>query len=747
MASVKVRAMERLFLNGSIGTGLTRGVGAASSRAYFGITSAPGKEPLAIDDAEAIAYKDIRVADHRSLPLRAARVTVGSTTVHTDDEGYALLPSRAVDRQGLLTISCDGFETVELAVEPEQEWFEVKLVRLPVEVAVSVVGPEGVLQLVDVSVTGPYEPEAPRIDDAGVRNWQLRAGTWSVRMSSPGLGTQERTVIIDEDRSDPIRVDAVLAALVNEDTSVLVKVVDKRGRPVEDAVVALGDRDLGTTGTGGDMKVEGLQTGAAQLVVRSERFGDDTVLEVDLEEGSQELTAVLDWLPGSVSVQVLDIAGIPLDARISFSGPADLPTRRLGDDGEEIFVLRPGLWDVRIEADGMGAQRRRLDVSDEPGVLQTIDVVLLREEAGDATLELRVVDPTGEPLSMVDVTLGAQRVGRTGSSGLVVLEGIHPGLRQVSVEGDQLRTVQEEIELISGRQIHTIVLPWLSGVTDFIASDASDMPLNATVTLAGGQALSPFRLGVDGTERRIIPPGSWQVAFSAEGLATVERPLVVEADDVSRAEIRVQLHAPVPETGTVQVEVVDSRGDPIESATVWVDGNVLGDVNDGVAELLELPPGTVELEIQADGMETRTVQVEVTVADEPTAVEVPMDYAEGALEVRVTGPDGAPTEATVTLRGPEHLAPRTTADGEGTVEATPGDWWAVIEAEGMRTQEASSRGSPGALPGGRCTGAALRRRAGSHAARRRDTGGRGGGRCRGACQWRGDRQDEWVWLL
>ena len=118
MASVKVRAMERLFLNGSIGTGLTRGVGAASSRAYFGITSAPGKEPLAIDDAEAIAYKDIRVADHRSLPLRAARVTVGSTTVHTDDEGYALLPSRAVDRQGLLTISCDGFETVELAVAP-----------------------------------------------------------------------------------------------------------------------------------------------------------------------------------------------------------------------------------------------------------------------------------------------------------------------------------------------------------------------------------------------------------------------------------------------------------------------------------------------------------------------------------------------------------------------------------------------------------------------------------------------------
>jgi hypothetical protein len=441
MGSVKIRPSDRLFLTGAFGTAVTRGVGAAGSRMFLGLTSVPGKEALPADGPPAIAYADIHVIDRRMFPINAAIITVGGLTVETDHEGYALIPSRALKRTGVIHIEREGFEPVALTVDADKEWWEVQLIRKPVSVAVSVVGPEGVLLSLDVDIQGPYDAGEPQIDEAGVFNWLLRAGTWRVTMSSPGLGSQERTIIIEESRSDAIRVDAVLAPLLSDVTSVRVQVVDRRGRPVEDAVVALEDRDLGTTGTGGDIKIAGLKEGSATFVVRSERFGDDTVVDLVIEEGETAVFAVLDWLAGAVMVVVSDSIGLPINAKIDFNGPVSLPNRTLGDDGEELFVLRPGSWELVITAPGMGTQRRRIDVMDEAGELVEVNVMLLAEEDGNATLEVRIVDPSGAALSGVDVTLAGKRVGQTGGTGTVTLEGLHPGIRDIAVDGDQLVTV------------------------------------------------------------------------------------------------------------------------------------------------------------------------------------------------------------------------------------------------------------------------------------------------------------------
>jgi len=687
LASFKVRPLDRLFVSGGFGTAITRGVGAAGSRVFLGITTAPGQDALTVDSPDAVLFKDVHVIDVRSFPLSGALVTSGTTTTTTDYEGYAVLPARVVNRSGLIYVDREGFEPVELEVDTELDWWEVKLVRKPVSVAVGVVGPEGALTVVDVQIEGPYDPGPPHIDAAGVYNWPLKAGAWTVRMSSPGLGTQERTIIIEQDRSDPIRVDAVLAALLSEATSVRVQVVDQRGRPVEDAVVALEDRDLGTTGTGGDVKIAGLGEGAATMVVRSERFGDDTSVELVILPGEQDVIATLDWLPGSVQVEVLDTTGLPVDATVSFKGPVSLPQRKLGDDGGELFVLRPGTWEVHVDAPGMGAQRRQLELSEEGGRLEVVDVVLLPEEEGGAILEVRVVDPSGAPLADVDVTLGSTRVGRTSGTGLVIVEDLHPGPREISVGGDKLVSVKDQIELVPGRQIHTIVVPWLPGVTDFEVVDSNGAPVDATVTLKGPVALSPVQVGADGEERLVVPPGEWVVEISSDDMEVQERTLVVEATDGERARIQVELAPPDEETGEVALVIVDSEGQKVESAVVSVDGIVVGEVVDGEIEVMEFPEGVIEIEVSAEGMATQVVEVQVDPAAEEAVVEVPMAYVEGALEVTVVGPDGQPTDATVTLRGPEHLAPQTTEDGEVILEARGGEWWVVVEAEGMKTQE------------------------------------------------------------
>ncbi len=688
MGTVKVRPIDRLFIIGGVGTALTRGVGAAGSRVFLGLTTAPGKQPVAVDSPAEIAVKDLHVVDTRLFPLGGAVVTAGPVTGITDLEGYAVLPARVVNRAGAIRVEREGYEVVELEVDPDQDWWEVKLTRLPVDLAVSVVGPEGVLTLLDVGIDGPFDPGIPRIDAAGVYNWKLRPGGWRVTMSSPGLGSQERTIIVEEDRSDPIRVDAVLTPLISDASSVLVRVVDQRGRPVEDAVVALEDRDLGTTGTGGDLRVEGLEEGGASFVVRSERFGGNTSLEVVVVDDSEvEATAVLDWRPGSVLVTVTDSAGLPLDATISFGGPVSLPQRRVGTDGEELLVLRPGTWDLLITASGMGDQRRRLEITDESGKLEEVNATLLPAEDGNASLELRLVDPGGAALSDVDVTLGTERIGRTGGSGVVVLDGLHTGIREVAVDGDKLVIVKEEVELVEGKQIHTVVVPWLPGVTDFEVTDTDGAPLDATVTLTGPQELSPVQIGPDGEERLMLPPGEWEVEVSSGDLAPQTRTITVLANDGERQRIEVELAPPAEETGAVAVRVVDSEGMEVEGAEISIDGTVVGEVTNGEMELIELPPGVIEIEVTAEGMSRQVVEVEVDPEVEDAVVEIPMAYREGALEVRVVGPEGEPKDATVTLRGPEHLAPQATDDGQVVVEADPGKWWVVVEAEGMKTRE------------------------------------------------------------
>jgi len=707
MATVKVAATERINVTAATSTAVTRGVGAPGIRFLMGATVSPGKKPPVLDENVGLPPKDIHVIDVQGFPLTGVLVTVGPFDEETDGDGYATIPGRLALRSESLAISRKGYDEQTVPITGKEEFWEVTMERSPVPLAVSVVGPEGALAETEVRIEGPYDPGMPRIDEAGVRNWTVKPGAWRVVMASPGLGTQERTIIIEHDRSDPIRVDAVLASLVSEETKVVVRVVDRMGRPVEDAVVAIEDRDLGTTGTGGDLSVEGLGETAASFVVTSERYGASTAVDLQVLPGEQEVVAVLDWQPGSVQVEVTGPKGRPMDAAVTFVGPEVIPARDLGDDGEKLVHLTPGTWEVQIEAEGMGTQTRKVEITEEEGQLSVVKVALAKDEEGDGDVELRVVDVDGNAAANVPVMLDGKAVGETSSTGNLVLEGLDSGKKHTfTVGGDDLETTETQIQVVPGKQVEYATVSYADGVTDITVTDDNGVPINATVTVEGPDELAPVVTGLDGDARTTLPVGEWTLTIAAEGKAEQTRKITVDEGDKRLNTVQVRLEAedeaakatpkPAPSADpgaeapaprTVEVTVIDPEGYFVETADVFFDGESVGDPSNGVVLAGGVDEGKLEIAAEAPAMAAKAIEVEVD-EEGQTEVILEMQWVPGALAVAVEGPDGEPIEATVTLKGPEDsLAPRTAVDGRAVVGASPGQWSVVVEAEGMKTAE------------------------------------------------------------
>ncbi len=674
LASVRVRPAERLLLTGAAGTAVTRGVGASPLRMAVGARVSLGRSELeALPLTPTSSGLELHVVDERRWPVRGATVLVDGVEVLTDDEGFAVLPTR-VERTRHVDVRAEGFEPTGMDLAEGRTWWEVTLVRSPVPVAVSVVGPQGSIEGAEVTVVGEGPPGPAVVDEAGVTHLDLRPGTWTVTVSAPGMGDQQRTLVIEPARKEPIRVDAVLAPVATEGTELAVRVVDRNGAPVEDAVVALGDRDLGTTGTAGDLVVQGLAEGAVSLTVTSARAGASSVVEARIVPGTTEVEAVLEWPAGAVLVSVKDAEGRPVDARVAFAGPAPLPSRAVGSDGEELFVLRSGSWDLLVSAATLGTQQRSLLVDDIPGEVQEVEVVLRGDEAGNADLELSVQDLDGRPIGDAAVTLDGEPVGRTAADGRLVLLGLDEGVRSFEVDGDLLVPLRTELELVAGRQSEELVVWSTTGALDVSVTDPAGGPVDARVAFAGASALPSLQVGADGRELTVLPPGTWQVAVSHPSYGTRIHEVVVVPDERRRHVLDVRLAPEVEQTAKLWLDVRDASGAPVDAA-VELDGARLGSTSGGRLAAEGLPLGRSRLVVSAAAMVPAERDVEL-VAE--TRVQVPLEWAPGALLVEVKGPKDVPVDAAlVALAGPEPVAARQTVAGSVRFSAAPGSWWVM----------------------------------------------------------------------
>jgi len=691
LVSVKGRATDRVMLSLGAGSAITRGVGAASPRLFFGTTVSLG--PVGDESAESLELlagpvKEILVLNSQRFPIEGATVTAGRTVAVTDADGFADLPIKAVDKADSVLVEHPKYKVLDAKnSEQDAEWWEVVLERRPVRVEISVVGPDGEpMTEADVRMVSADDPavETPEmaLDELGVRRWELPPDSkWVVSMIADQMGGQARVIQIPPERVESIRMDVVLAYAVDPTTNLAVTVVDGTGETVEDATVAVENRDFGTTGPGGVIEINGLPRGEHVLTIRSSQYGEAKVTGVDVQDATQ-VTAVLEWPAGSVLTSVRGIDGKPLDATVVFQGPVDLPPRQLGSDGEQLFVLRPGEWTARVQFGDLAPQQRTLVVSDEVGVVQKLDIALLPELPGAAELTVRVAGEDGAPMSGVELALDGLLVGASGPDGSLVLLQLAPGERKISAHGELLYPEELTVDLVEdGRQVIYVAMRRVAGLVE-LRTEEDGEAVAMEISIEGDRDLPPVETGPDGQGVVVLPEGTWVLKGQTEDGKLVERTVVIAEDQ--RSPQAVMLQALDGDAG-ITIEVEDSKGHSVEGAEVAIDGISIGQTQQGKVQIQGVDTGSVEVSVEGVGFEDAVVSA---VVEDGDVVRVELDEPVRAVQIEVQGPEG-PVAAEITLHSADTPTRAAHVDPERPTELNldEGVYYGVVQAEGMAPQE------------------------------------------------------------
>lgn len=512
----------------------------------------------------------------------------------------------------------------------------------------------------------------------------LSPGLQVVEARARGFGPQERDLLLVRDLPEP---DVVRFILLPEqgDAAVELDLQTPEESAVVGARVSVDGRPVGTTASGGGLRVGGLPSGTRTIETRADALRDRALqVEASPESTGQELVLLRER--GSVQVLVVDGAGRPVPgARSRFSGPDRLGPYDLGARGARVFVLRPGTWDVLVTHPEHGAQQRRILLPDADGPLEEVRIVLQPPEQGQADLEVRVVDADNRPVPGARVFVDDTPYGTTSSGGSVSMDKLGIGARTIRVEGDLIAPIAQTVRLHDGLQELLVVGHWQSGSTLLRARSAEGMAPNARVRFSGPEPRERTALGPDGIAHERLAPGPWTFLFTSPTLGASQQDARVPETPGTLTIVDALLGQA---TGTtLAVAVADPDGDPIPDAVVALGGLRAGTTT--TAGTLVLPDaGAGENVLSVTAPPYAEHRQAVVLRGERVEQRVPLSWGVGAVRIRAVH-DGEPvTDAVVRLGGPAVVrATPLDADGARLFSLTPGEWQVVLASPSMGLEQ------------------------------------------------------------
>ncbi len=676
------------------GVGLTSGIGTSLGRGFLGLTWTDGVDlrPGGDDGAATRAWRVVvsgRLPDEEPVVLQGAIVRIGTRELgRTLEDGTlevvgleAMLRPESPDSTAPMrsvSVNAPGWEVarVQLPEDPEvrsgARILEVELGPAPRDVLTRVTDAAGVQ--VQATVRGASDAhdsvELPADDLA------LLPGRWSLTFSADGYGDQTRTVEI------PVRgtvepLDVVLRE--SEGDAALVHTVrDAEGNPVSGATVLIDGLPVGVTGADGTISITGLAAGDHALSVDHPGFSP-TAEQVTLDEGTVEVESGVDRVPGTVRVIAVDGGGAPVvDAVVRFAGPRRLAPMPLGDDGERSEVLGAGTWTLLVSSQQFGFQQRQIVVP--PDRYEPIDVriVLRPDEGGEARLDVQVVDPSGRPVEGAVVALDGEPFGATSTGGVLSLDGLASGQRSLTVTGEDHVAIEPvPVVLIDGLQEEVVTLPWKPGSIRVSARTPSGPVTDASVRFAGPASIPPAPLGRSGRSTLQLEPGDWSVLVTSPEHGIQQRQVSIDDVPGELVEVDVVLNSAEGGLATLGLDVRDPEGFPVSGARVFLDSVPLGTTTNGTLRAEGLAVGRRELEVEAPFFRDWSESVQLLEDDQE--VVAALEWAPGAVQVRVKDPDGQPvTDGVVRVLGARPVPPTPVgADGKAMFSLDPGEWQAL----------------------------------------------------------------------
>lgn len=318
----------------------------------------------------------------------------------------------------------------------------------------------------------------------------------------------------------------------------------------------------GETASVDDLGRAAVYAGEREIVV--ERPGFEVFsTRVFVGEGERvEIEVTSARLPGS-----LVLSGDLLDARIFVDGELRVNEGRVAEPTDDVEIhgdsvripVAAGLVSIRVERDGYQTLETTLTVESETETAVPIELAPLPAsltllpfpEDARVTIDGRVV-ATGRPISLA---AGVHDLAAEAS-------GFEPFRRQIEVAPGA--TADLTFEMV-GRPVTLRV---------------RGVPALATVTVDGGEPISA-------AGAITVRPGRRELVFGAPGYAPLTRQVVVTTELLQTITVDLQ-----------RLGVLDLRSLPA-SARVTIDGDTYG-ASEGV---VQLPPGSYEVAVEADGYE------------------------------------------------------------------------------------------------------------------------------------------------
>ena len=697
LLTVRGQFGQGLWAVGGAGRGLTSGVGSARLRAYAGLGYAhdPSAGVQSVDARQPFVF---HVVDAAGDGVSGASILVDGIAVgQSGPDGRVAVADLRWKRGVQVTGPHHETQSVT-APETELRELEVVLPWRPTPVVLRVQDQAGSPVSARVVAT-PIGSDAVEPVESTPEELALTPGTWRIEVLAECFGDQAREVVVDPSGRPPAQLEVTLLDGGQGAARVVLRLVDPEGNPVVGARVLIDGQPVGTSADGGLVEVDQVEAGSHRLQVLHENFTEMERSDLTLDEGVNAVAVALQRVPGSVKVIARGPGGgVVADAVVRFDGPRRLAPAPLGDRGERIQTLGSGTWHLFITSAEFGFQEREIFVPEDSFELIVVEVVLQPGESGDATLALRVVDPSGTPVDGAEVVLDGRSYGSTSTGGELTLSGLLPGPRTLEVGGEAFRAESAtDLTLIGGLQEQVVSLRWNPGTVRVLARGVDSPVPDAVVRFMGPETLPPAPLGPMGDGMFWLEAGAWQLLLTSESGGLHQRDLDIAEDSDRLHLVEVVMRPDEGGLANLNLRVVDEEGQVVAGAEVFLDGVPLGSTtNTGGISMTGLSVGSRELEVRAPRFLSRIEPLRLLEGD--LDKELVMSWSDGVTRVRVVDAAGEPVpDAILRMLGPVPVPPAPVdVHGEHVFGLSAGTWQvlAMSETRGL-AQESIEIGETG----------------------------------------------------
>jgi outer membrane protein OmpA-like peptidoglycan-associated protein len=451
-------------------------------------------------------------------------------------------------------------------------------------------GLEGAMLDARVRFSGPEDIPAQGLGPDGEAWFELAPGSWTLAISSPTYGMQQREV---EVRPNDVSLVEISAGLLTEDgkSAVAVQVNSSLGGALNGAVVEVDGKEVGTTASTGRLEVGGLRTGAHKVrvtapghrarehavVVKGERF---------------ELASTLDALGRRLDVRAVANLGPATDAVVRGYGVGSFPAAGVDADGRRVITVEPGDWTLVAVSTAHGIAQQELGVT-AGSTPMPVELRLGQAAPTTGSLLIEVVDPAGRAIAGATIIAGGT-VYEAGADGLLLLSELAAGPLPVAVNAPGFKPrAAEPLSVVAGAQTSRLRLEWVARPVRVAVVDAKGRAVDAEVRAIGPGRTEPVRSGTAGANLALMP-GDWQLVASAEGFGPWRLDLPVTVG-TARVDVKAVLGAGKVELTETSVVIRERVNFAFDKA----------DIDPGSYALLEQVASTLLLHPELTNIEVR----------------------------------------------------------------------------------------------------------------------------------------------